>query len=77
MLISVFLQPWAKQEKIDIQKDLAWTDIYKVWIRAKPIDWEANKALIDFLSQYFKVQKTDISIVRWLTSRHKTILINN
>ncbi|HCB52159.1 TPA: hypothetical protein DEP21_06435 [Patescibacteria group bacterium] len=38
--------------------------MYKVWVNAKPIDGEANKALIAFLSTYFNVAKSDITIIR-------------
>ncbi len=77
MIIPVYIQPGAKQEKIDIQKDLSWNDIYKVWVNAKPIDGEANKALIAFLSTYFNVAKSDITIIRWMTGRHKMVEIKN
>lgn len=77
MQILVFLQPWAKQEKIDIQKDIEGNAIYKIWVRSKPIDGEANKDLINLLSQYFKLPKAEITIIRWHTSRYKTVLIKD
>lgn len=50
-------------------------EVYKVWIRAKPIDGEANKSLVDFLSEYFKTPKNKISILKGHTSRYKTVSI--
>ena len=68
-------RPWAKQEKLDKQLDLEGNEVYKVWIRAKPIDGEANKSLVDFLSEYFKTPKNKISILKGHTSRYKTVSI--
>lgn len=77
MIINVSVVPWSKQEKIDIQKDLMWNEIYKIWLRAKPIDGEANKNLIQILSDYFGVNKKDISILRWNNSRLKVLEIKD
>lgn len=77
MIINVIVQPWAKQEKIEIQKWLLWDDIYKVRLRAKPIDGEANEALISALAEHFKTIKKNINIVSWWNSRMKRIEILN
>lgn len=77
MIINVSVVPWSKQEKIDIQKDLMWNEIYKIWLKAKPIDGEANKNLIQILSVYFNVAKKDIIILKWENWRLKTIEIKN
>lgn len=75
MIISVFIQPWAKQEKIEIQKDLFGDDLYKVWVRAKPIDGEANEALIEALANHFKTIKKNIKILSGATNRRKKVEI--
>ncbi len=75
MKINVSVVPWSKQEKIEIQKDLMWNDVYKIWLKAKPVDGEANKDLIQILSNYFKIAKKDIVILRWWSSRNKVIEI--
>lgn len=75
MIINVSVVPWSKQEKIDIQQDLMWNEIYKIWLKAKPVDGEANKNLIQILSNYFKITKKDIIILRWWSSRNKVIEI--
>jgi len=77
MIINVSVVPWSKQEKIDLQKDLMWNEIYKIWLKAKPIDGEANKNLIQILSIYFNVAKKDIIILKWGNWRLKTIEIKN
>jgi uncharacterized protein (TIGR00251 family) len=75
MIINVSVTPWSKQEKIEIQKDLMWNEIYKIWLKAKPIDGEANKDLIKILSDYFKVAKKDVVILKWWNWRLKIIEI--
>ena len=77
MIINVSVVPWSKQEKVEIQKDLMWNEIYKIWLRAKPIDWEANKNLIQILSDYFDISKKDIIILKWANTRLKIIEIRN
>ncbi len=47
----------------------------KVYLTAVPIDGKANKALISFLAQHFVVKKSQITIIKGLQSRHKTINI--
>lgn len=77
MIINVSVVPWSKQEKIDIQQDLMWNEVYKIWLKAKPIDGEANKNLIQILSNYFKIAKKDIIILKGNNGRLKTIEIRN
>ncbi len=77
MIINVAVVPWSKQEKIDIQKDLMWNEVYKIWLKAKPIDGEANKNLIQILSNYFKIAKKDVIILKGWNWRLKTIEIRN
>ena len=77
MIINVAVVPWSKQEKIDIQNDLMWNEIYKIWLKAKPINWEANKNLIQVLSDYFKIAKKDIIILKGNNWRLKIIEIRN
>lgn len=50
---------------------------YKVYLSAAPVEGKANKALIEFLSEYFGVAKSRIEIIKGLKSRHKTIRIQN
>ena len=75
MIINAWITPWSKQEKVKVQKDLMWNDVYKIWLKAKPIDGEANNDLIEILSNYFKIAKKDVMIVRWWSSRKKVIEI--
>lgn len=47
----------------------------KVALHAKPIEGEANRVLIEALSEHFKVPKSKIEIVKGLHSRRKVVKI--
>ena len=47
---------------------------YKVYLTVPPADGKANKALIDILSNYLKVKKSQLSIIKGLKSKDKIIL---
>jgi len=46
---------------------------YKIKLTAPPVDGEANKQLIEILSDYFKVSKSLINIVGGKSARVKII----
>jgi hypothetical protein len=48
---------------------------YKVYLRAPAVEGKANKALVNFLAEYFKVRKNQIEIIKGLKSPRKTISI--
>ena len=48
----------------------------KIKLRAAPVEGEANEALISFLSKTWNIRKTDIKIVKGISSRRKMIEIN-
>lgn len=47
----------------------------KIKLNAPPVDGEANKALIAFLADTFKVPKSGVAIIKGETSRHKLVEI--
>ncbi len=47
----------------------------KIKVTAQPIENKANKALIEILSKKIKVPKTNIEIIKGVTSKEKTVLI--
>ena len=51
-------------------------EFIKIKVTAQPIENKANLALIEFLSKYFKVPKTNIEIVKGSTSKDKTIKLS-
>ena len=70
--LSVRVQPGAKRSVFDG----VWNDTHvKIALRAPAVDGKANEALIDFLSEFFKIKKKQIFIVTGQTSRCKVILI--
>ena len=72
MKISVKVIPSAKVEKVQPALDGS----LKVWLRARPKEGEANKALIKLLSEYYETPKSLIDIVSGLTSKNKIVEID-
>ena len=70
--LRVFVQPNASQSKIVGEHDHA----LKVALKAPAIEGKANKALIEFISAYCKVPKSNIQVIKGLQSRHKVVAIN-
>lgn len=70
--ISIKVIPNAKVEKIE-----AGENGLKVWIKAKPIEGEANKRIVEVLSKYFQIPKSLISVSLGGKSRDKVIEIND
>jgi uncharacterized protein (TIGR00251 family) len=73
LLIEVYVQPKASKNEIGGLHQ----DRLKLRLTAPPVEGEANKECIKFLSEIFKVPKTDIEIVRGQKSRQKTVLIRD
>jgi len=46
---------------------------YKVKLTAPPVDGKANEALVEILSDYFKVAKSNIQIVGGKSARTKIV----
>lgn len=69
--LTIIVKPNAKKTemlKIDEQG-------MHVSLHAKPHKGEANKALIEFLSDYFHIPKTQIQLLRGEHGRKKQVLI--
>jgi len=50
---------------------------YKVKIDEPAVDNRANKRLIELLTDYFKVQKSSVKILKGLKNRNKIVSIDN
>ncbi len=61
----------AKQNKI-----VESGDVLRVYVTCVPENGRANEAVIDLLSDYFKIAKSRIQIIKGLTSRDKVFAIN-
>ncbi len=67
------VQPGAKQNKLSGLYD----NCLKIQLKTAPVEGRANKALIDFLANIFDTRKSQVSIKRGLSSRRKTIVIQD
>jgi hypothetical protein len=72
MKIYVRVIPGAKVEQIQESFD----GNIKMWVKGKPIEGEANRALIKLLAKHFKVAQSSIKIVNGLKNRKKVIEID-
>jgi len=70
MRLSIRVIPNAKQNKV-----IEGTERLKVYLTAPPVEGKANKALIEFLSEYFGVKKRKIKIIGGEKSREKVLEI--
>jgi len=71
VVVDIFVQPRASKTMVSGIHNNA----LKVKLTSPPVDGEANKALIKFISKLFKVPKSTITIIRGETSRAKQVLI--
>ncbi|OGF20452.1 hypothetical protein A2Y83_04860 [Candidatus Falkowbacteria bacterium RBG_13_39_14] len=69
MIISIKVIPRAKKNEV-IKIDEFH---YRARIVAAPVDGKANNALIKFLSEYFGVGKSKISIIKGDRGREKVV----
>lgn len=76
MRINVRLTPNAKHQRMVKETSLLGEEVYKIYLPEKPVNNQANKALIAFLSDHFGVRKWLIRIVQWAKSRNKVIAID-
>lgn len=71
VVLTVLAKPNAKKTAL-----VAITDHeLKISLHAKPHHGEANKELISFLAQLFRVPKTEIILKRGEKSNHKQVII--
>ena len=71
--LQIHLCPNAKRNEICG----VFGDRIKIAVMAPAVDGKANDALIKFLAKHFGVGKADITIVRGMTCRDKTIVIDS
>lgn len=72
MKISVKVITNSKEEKIEETETG-----FKVWIRPKPVDNEANLALVETVARYFDVRRGNVKIISGFKSRNKIIEISD
>ena len=74
MLYLIHVKPGSRRGPLVVTDPQNVTEL-TVYLREKPIDGAANQALIQLLADYFQVAKTQITIRRGHTSRHKQVEI--
>ncbi len=70
LIIKVRIVPNSSKNDLILEDEFI-----KIKVTAQPIENKANKALIEFLSKFLKIPKTNIEIIKGETSKEKTILI--
>ena len=71
MLIKVKVFPASKKEEIIKKKE----NSFEVKVKEKPIRGEANRAVIDVLSNFFNVPKNKIKLIKGFKQRSKIFKI--
>jgi uncharacterized protein (TIGR00251 family) len=71
MKISVIAHPNARKPRIE--KDLLET--LHVYVREPPLEGKANRALIESLSEYFGVPKSQVLLISGMKSKQKVFSV--
>jgi uncharacterized protein (TIGR00251 family) len=69
--LAIKLQPRAsRQQIVGVQGNEL-----KISVTAPPVDSTANQALVEFLCEVLQASRSQVTLVRGQTSRHKTIRV--
>lgn len=75
--LPIRLQPGAAADRIEgWDADAEGRRVLKVRVRARPIDGEANDALVRLLAKRLGVSKSSVTVARGGQSRSKMILVD-
>lgn len=69
MKIVVTAKTGAREEKIEKFSETEYT----VWIKERPVEGKANRAILSVLAKYFKISSANIRIVVGHTTKKKII----
>lgn len=69
MIISVQVKTNSKSNKIILSDN----QVLKIHLKATPIEGQANKALVKFLSKELNIAASFIDIKKGLSSKHKLL----
>ena len=72
MLIKVKVSPGFKKEEIVKKSE----DSFEVWVKEKPINNEANKAVYKVLMSYFDLSDKEIRLIKGFRQRNKIFKID-
>ena len=71
--LRIYTQPGAR----NTQLAGIYNDQLKIRLAAPPIYGKANQELIAFISTIFKVSKSQVKLHKGVTSRNKTLIVQN
>ena len=71
MRVTVVVKPGSSQNKVVESDGENGEKNVTIWTHARAHDGEANKAVIEALSDYYHVPKTSIKLIRGETSKQK------
>jgi uncharacterized protein YggU (UPF0235/DUF167 family) len=75
-LLPIKLQPGAASDRIDgWDSDPSGRAVLKIRLRARPIEGQANDALLKFLAHALDLPKSTVSLARGTQSRLKMVEI--
>ena len=75
--LPIRLQPGAAVDRIEgWEADPEGRRVLKVRVRARPIDGEANDALVRLLAKSIGVSKSSVTVVRGGQSRSKMVVVD-
>lgn len=75
--LPIRLQPGAAVDRVENwEADAEGRRVLKVRVRARPIDGEANDALIRLLAKSLGVSKSSVTVVRGGQSRSKMVVVD-
>jgi uncharacterized protein YggU (UPF0235/DUF167 family) len=66
------VQPGAKTTEIELLPTGEW----KVRLRARPVEGQANAALLAQLADWLDISKSRVTLVRGATSRQKVVAVS-
>lgn len=69
MLLKIKVHPNSKKNRVLRKAE----DSFEVFVRAKPVEGKANDALLDLLSEYLKIPRSKVRLVRGAMSHNKIV----
>ena len=73
LALTVYIQPRASRTRISGLHG----DALKLCITAPPVEGRANRAVVEYIANLFKIPKKSVTITSGLQSRTKRLTINN
>ncbi|ARB92032.1 DUF167 domain-containing protein [Legionella longbeachae] len=73
LILYLYVQPGAKKSEIVGMHE----GVLKIRLNAPPIEGRANKELLKYVAQLFKVPPSQVVLKRGDKSRHKVLLVKN